>query len=289
MAIPTTPDRVPAAGTSPGVLTAPPLKLPHVSWRAWLPIAVTLALALLPAPAGLPQHAWYFFAIFAGVIVALMLEPLPGGAVGLIGVTVVSVLAPWVLYAPAELAKPGFSSANAALGWALSGFSNGTVWLIFGAFMFALGYEKTGLGKRIAKEMKIFSVSDVASLDGLGAFPHLTDLKIVGGPRLADISALLGRDQLQTLYLQACPRLTSLTALHHCTSLRVLNLAEGGQLDSAAPLADLTNLEELYLYGTTVITDGDLTPIAGLPKLRELRIQNRRHYRPSARNIQAAL
>ena len=129
----------------------------------------------------------------------------------------------------------------------------------------------------------------LTSLDGLGAFSYLTDLKIVGAPRLADISALWGRDHLQTLYLQACPRLTSLTALHHCTSLRVLNLAEGGQLDSAAPLADLTNLEELYLYGTTVIADGDLTPIAGLPKLRELRIQNRRHYRPSARDIQAAL
>jgi L-tartrate/succinate antiporter len=36
------------------------------------------------------------------------------------------------------------------LSWALSGFSNSTVWLIFGAFMFALGYEKTGLGRRIA-------------------------------------------------------------------------------------------------------------------------------------------
>jgi L-tartrate/succinate antiporter len=36
------------------------------------------------------------------------------------------------------------------LSWALSGFSNTTVWLIFGAFMFALGYEKTGLGRRIA-------------------------------------------------------------------------------------------------------------------------------------------
>lgn len=150
MAISTTPDRVPTAGTSPTVLTAPPLKLPHVSWRAWLPVAVALALALLPAPAGLPQHAWYFFAIFAGVIVGLMFEPLPGGAIGLIGVTVVAVLAPWVLYAPAELAKPGFKAANAALNWALSGFSNSTVWLIFGAFMFALGYEKTGLGKRIA-------------------------------------------------------------------------------------------------------------------------------------------
>lgn len=78
MAISTTPDRVPAAGTPPTAVTAPPLKLPHVSWRAWLPIAVTLSLALLPAPDGLAQHAWYFFAIFAGVIVGLMLEPLPG-------------------------------------------------------------------------------------------------------------------------------------------------------------------------------------------------------------------
>jgi L-tartrate/succinate antiporter len=62
----------------------------------------------------------------------------------------VAVLAQWVFYSPAELAKSGFSSANAALAWALSGFSNSTVWLIFGAFMFALGYEKTGLGRRIA-------------------------------------------------------------------------------------------------------------------------------------------
>jgi len=79
-----------------------------------------------------------------------MLEPLPGGAVGLIGVTTVAVLSQWVLFSPADLAKPGFKSFNAALTWALSGFSNTTVWLIFGAFMFALGYEKTGLGKRLA-------------------------------------------------------------------------------------------------------------------------------------------
>ncbi len=120
------------------------------SWKAIIPIVVAIAIALLPAPDGLAPHAWYFFAIFAGVIVGLMTEPLPGGAVGLIGVSLVTCLAPWVLYAPAELAKPGFKPANAALGWALSGFSNATVWLIFGAFMFALGYEKTGLGRRIA-------------------------------------------------------------------------------------------------------------------------------------------
>jgi len=120
------------------------------AWKAIAPIAVALVLAFLPAPVGLPVYAWHYFAIFAGVIVGLMLEPLPGGAVGLIGVTVVATLAPYTLYSPAELAKPGFHSADAALAWAVSGFSNATVWLIFAAFMFALGYEKTGLGRRIA-------------------------------------------------------------------------------------------------------------------------------------------
>ena len=119
-------------------------------WRAAAPVAVTGLLALAPAPPGLAPHAWYYFAIFAGVIVGLITEPLPGAATGLIGVVVVTALAPFVLYGPAELAKPGFNPADAALSWALAGFSNTTVWLIFAAFLFALAYEKTGLGRRIA-------------------------------------------------------------------------------------------------------------------------------------------
>ncbi len=121
-----------------------------LTWKHFAPIVVAIVIALIPAPAGLPQHAWYYFAIFAGVIVGLMFEPLPGGAIGLIGVTLVARLSEYVLYSPEQLAKPGFNPLNASLSWALSGFSNSTVWLIFGAFMFALGYEKTGLGQRIS-------------------------------------------------------------------------------------------------------------------------------------------
>ncbi|HEY7164296.1 MAG TPA: anion permease [Candidatus Binatia bacterium] len=137
----------------PPVIAAAPPKQESgakVTWKHFAPILVAIILSLIPPPAGLAQHAWYFFAIFAGVIVGLMFEPLPGGAIGLIGVTVVTVLAPWVLYGPADLAKPGFNPTNAAINWALDGFSNSTVWLIFGAFMFALGYEKTGFGRRVA-------------------------------------------------------------------------------------------------------------------------------------------
>jgi L-tartrate/succinate antiporter len=82
--------------------------------------------------------------------VGLMFEPLPGGAIGLIGVAFVTVFSEYVFFSPDQLAKAGFNAPRAALSWALSGFANTTVWLIFGAFMFALGYEKTGLGRRIA-------------------------------------------------------------------------------------------------------------------------------------------
>ena len=41
-------------------------------WRVALPFAITLAVALVPTPEGLPQHAWYFFAFFSGVVAALV-------------------------------------------------------------------------------------------------------------------------------------------------------------------------------------------------------------------------
>jgi L-tartrate/succinate antiporter len=119
-------------------------------WKAAAPVAVAIVLALIPPPEGLPQHAWWYFAIFAGVIVGLMFEPLPGGAIGLIGVTLVIVLANHVYLSPEQLAKVGARWPAEAIRWGLSGFANTTVWLIFGAFMFAMGYEKTGLGRRIA-------------------------------------------------------------------------------------------------------------------------------------------
>jgi len=103
-----------------------------------IPILIAIIIAILPTPEGLTVNAQYFFAIFLGVIVALILEPIPAALVGLIGVSL-----------SAMLGLVG-ETAKANRDWALSGFSNGVIWLIFAAFMFALGYKKSGLGKRIA-------------------------------------------------------------------------------------------------------------------------------------------
>ena len=119
-------------------------------FRIAAPLLLGLVIALLPPPSGLAPHAWLYFAVFAAVVLALVLEPIPGALIGLTGVTVIALASRYALYGPAELARAGFNPATASLGWALSGFSNATVWLIFAAFMFALGYEKSGLGRRIA-------------------------------------------------------------------------------------------------------------------------------------------
>lgn len=51
---------------------------------------------------------------------------------------------------PPAVAAPskGLTPAD-SIKWALSGFSDSTVWLVFIAYMFAMGYEKTGLGRRL--------------------------------------------------------------------------------------------------------------------------------------------
>src|SRR5438093_7018424 len=103
--------------------------------RMAIPLLVGLAIALLPTPSDLAPHAWYYFAVFATVLVALMVEPVASAGVALIGMTAIAVTG--LVFTPAQRADPGFKLPAEAIKWALAGFSNSTVWLIFGAFVFA--------------------------------------------------------------------------------------------------------------------------------------------------------
>src|SRR3989442_1086142 len=102
------------------------------------PVAVAAVVALMPTPPGLSQDAWYYFALFAAVIVGIITEPIPAPAVGLTGVVI------------AAMSGLVYKNPSQAINWALSGFSNNLAWLIFASIVLASGYQKTGLGKRIA-------------------------------------------------------------------------------------------------------------------------------------------
>ena len=130
-----------------GTKTTPPSPSAQ-TWRWVVPVLAGVVIALTPAPAGLTAQAWHYFAAFAAVILALITEPMAAAAVGLIGVTFTAVSG--LAFTPAQLADPAFKPPAEAVKWALAGFANSTVWLIFAAFVFSMGYEKTGFGRRIA-------------------------------------------------------------------------------------------------------------------------------------------
>lgn len=101
-------------------------------------IIIGLAVWFSPNPEGVSKEAWHLFAIVLATILGLILQPLPIGAVAMIGVTVAILTK---VMKPAE---------------ALGGFASTTIWLIVAAYMIARGFIKTGLGRRIA--YKIISI-----------------------------------------------------------------------------------------------------------------------------------
>ena len=95
-------------------------------------VGVGVVIWFIPVPAGLKAPAWHLFAIFVATIIGFILQPLPIGAIAVISLGLTGLLN---VLTPADV---------------LSGFGNTTIWLIVSAFVFAKGFVKTGLGRRIA-------------------------------------------------------------------------------------------------------------------------------------------
>lgn len=100
--------------------------------RGLITLAVGMLIWFLPVPTGLEPQAWHLFAIFVATILGFILQPLPIGALAFASVTLTALT--------------GVLETKEVL----EGFANPTIWLIVSAFIFAVGFVKTGLGLRIA-------------------------------------------------------------------------------------------------------------------------------------------
>jgi len=87
---------------------------------------------VLPRPASLTPEAWRLLGIFIATVAGLVLQPIPGGALVLIAVTIASV---W---------------GGLTIQQSLAGYSDPTVWLVMAAFFISRALLNTGLAKRIA-------------------------------------------------------------------------------------------------------------------------------------------
>jgi DASS family divalent anion:Na+ symporter len=99
----------------------------------WAIVAAGVVLVLIaPVPAGIETRSWHLLAIFVGTMLGLIVQPLPGGAMVILGVAATLIF---------RVLEPA-----AALG----GYADPVVWLVLAAFMIARGMIKSGLGRRIA-------------------------------------------------------------------------------------------------------------------------------------------
>ncbi|MCU0975214.1 MAG: anion permease [Steroidobacteraceae bacterium] len=131
------------------------------NWVRPLKQAACLGLALgiwfSPVPAGLTVAAWHLFAVFAGAIVAVVLNAFPLLTASLMAVAVT------VLTGTIDPGK------------AFAGFANPSVLLVVVAFLVAKAVVKSGLGRRIS--LGVVSLFGRSTL-GLGYSIFLTDAVI---------------------------------------------------------------------------------------------------------------
>jgi hypothetical protein len=140
------------------------------------------------------------------------------------------------------------------------------------------------------RELTIKDGPRLESLSGIGGLPALAVLGVILAPRLHDISDVTELGEcLRELKLEACPGISTLEDIEPLVHVRVFGISDCGDIESLAPLASLQELEVLYAWGSTRVVDGSLSPLAALPRLTEVRMRDRREYRPRVADLTAAL
>jgi DASS family divalent anion:Na+ symporter len=106
----------------------------HVSVRrVTLLVLIFLVIAfVVPHPSTVSPASWRFFAIFIVTVLGLIIEPIPGGAVVLLGVTLAALF------------------GGMTISQALSGYSDPVVWLVLTSNFIARALIKTGSARRLA-------------------------------------------------------------------------------------------------------------------------------------------
>ena len=148
------------------------VKLSFSLWKGILTFLFGAILWFIPPPDALAINAWHMFAIFATTIFAIIIKLMPMGAVTMIALIVSALTGVTPINGKGDQVS------------ALSGFANGTIWLIGIAMFISRAVIKTGLGKRVA----LWFISKCGS-SMLGVAYGLALADLVLGPGIPSASA----------------------------------------------------------------------------------------------------
>lgn len=146
---------------------------------------------------------------------------------------------------------------------------------------FGLLAHLTGL-----QELELVEARSLGSFGGVAEMAGLQRISVVRGRLLSTLDGLDTRcGTLLDLELELCKKVGNLDGIRRCVNLRRLGVNECGEVESLTPLQALTQLEEFFAWGSTRIADGDLAPLAQLPKLSRLRMRSRSEYTPALEDL----
>jgi hypothetical protein len=120
--------------------------------------------------------------------------------------------------------------------------------------------------------------SPLGELRGLAPLTKLRKLRLNNLSRLTSLSGLERLTSLEELNIEGCRKVHSIAEVGSLPRLKGLHFGGNAEIESLAPLKLHNALESVSFWGSTKIVDGDLSPLASLPKLTYVAFQNRRHY-----------
>lgn len=138
-----------------------------------IPLVVTLLIGVglwyLPKPEALSREGWQIFAIFVATIVAIILKPLPMGAIAIISLAISTL------------------TGTLKISEALAGYNQVPVWLVVIAFFISKGFIKTHLGLRIGYYFVM-----LFGKTSLGLAYSLTFSELLLSPAIPSVTARAG-------------------------------------------------------------------------------------------------
>ncbi len=125
---------------------------------------------------------------------------------------------------------------------------------------------------------------------GIEGMVGLADVWVAGAHKLYDLASLASvATSLGSLRIDTCGGLATIDDIGALRRLSELWVANCGDIDSLHPIAGLSEVTVLYLYESTRIVNGDLEPLLGLRNLSDLRMMNRKHYKPEVAEVKRQL
>jgi DASS family divalent anion:Na+ symporter len=122
-------------------------------------IGLYAAVQLIPRPLAIKPEGWRLLGIFIATIGGLILQPIPGGALVLIAITLASIF------------------GGLTIQQALQGYADPTVWLVMAAFFISIALIKTGFARRLAL---VFVRTFGKTTIGVSYALSLTDMLLAG-------------------------------------------------------------------------------------------------------------